>query len=66
MRRLYVASLLSLLMLEVRCRTGSGEVRVLGLEVQGEGIAQTRLALDGCRGGSDIANIRGQLTCIAR
>jgi hypothetical protein len=53
-------------MLDARCRTGSGEVRVLGLVVEGEGVAHSRLSLDACPDGSDIANIRGQLTCIAR
>ncbi|MFZ5656105.1 MAG: hypothetical protein ACOY37_03430 [Pseudomonadota bacterium] len=52
--------------LKARCRTGSGEVKVLGLTIEGEGTVPTTLDLARCPDGSDIANIRGQLTCVAR
>ncbi|TCZ82071.1 CVNH domain-containing protein [Lysobacter sp. N42] len=52
--------------LKARCKTGSGEVKVLGLTIEGEGTTPTALDLARCPDGSDIANIRGQLTCVAR
>ena len=46
------------------CRTGEGEVKMLGLEMSREGIRETTLDLAGCPDGADVANIRGYLTCV--
>jgi hypothetical protein len=52
--------------LRAACLTGSGDVSILGLEVSNESTRQNRMDLTRCPDGSEIANLRGDLTCIAR
>lgn len=48
------------------CLTGEGDVSILGIEVQAEGQRNNHLDLSRCPDGSEIADLHGDLTCIAR
>ena len=52
--------------LHASCLTGAGDVSVLGLEISREGVRENRMDLTRCPDGSEIANLHGDLTCVAR
>lgn len=52
--------------LRAGCLTGEGDTSILGFEISREGIRSNRIDLTRCPDGSEIANLRGDLTCIAR
>lgn len=52
--------------LHAACLTGEGDVSILGMDMVREGVRENRLDLTRCPDGSEIANLRGDLTCVAR
>lgn len=52
--------------LQASCLTGEGDVSILGLDMSREGVRSNRMDLSRCPDGSEIANLRGDLACIAR